>query len=118
MALAKHLNIPASLLGVLILEDHDGGVVHADDEVGPAVFVDVGGDEAFGVAGDDESAGGGRYGGEVAVFVALEEDGHAAVEPAHFAARGVGVLHDVGVGKAVAVEVAESTCRSRRKFGP
>ena len=45
--------------GMLVLED-DPAVVDADDEIGPTVFVDVGGDETLGVAGDDEAASAGE----------------------------------------------------------
>ena len=56
-------------------------------------------------------------GRERAVLVAFEQHGHAAVHASDFAARRVGVLHDVGIGEAVAIEIAQDGAEAGRDLG-
>src|SRR6478736_2565757 len=88
-----------------IAEGEGRGVVAGDEEVGPAVAIEVERGECLGVTRHNKAALVETHGGEVTVTIAAQQLAQSAVEAADGGNRGKGVLHGVDIRLPVAVEV-------------
>ena len=96
------------------MESQGGIVIARDEEIGPAILIEVQHCEGFGIARHEQAALGRWHRSEAAMSIAAQQLAKPSVKTADRGNRRIGILHRIDVGMTIAVKIPGDHALQRR----